>query len=192
MNKLGGTLLGVLITLGILIFLGISIAGSYNSLVNADLDVQNKWANVETAYQRRIDLIPNIVRTVQASADFERRLQTEVAGLRSGVSSATSPSDLQKLDNRIASSINLVFESYPQIRSTEGFLELQSQLEGTENRIKVERDRYNEAVRNYKSATLKFPRNLFANIFGFNSEKYKMFESEDGAEKAPEVNFNFN
>lgn len=190
MNK-QGQVIGMLIVLGILILIAATIIGSYNGLVNADLNVENKWASVETAYQRRIDLIPNLVKTVQASADFETKLQTEVASLRSGISSATSPEDLQRLDNRIASSINLVFEAYPQIRSTEGFLQLQSQLEGTENRIKFERDEYNKAVRDYKGRTMRFPSSFVANMFRFDSEKYKMFESEEGADKAPDVNFDF-
>jgi len=161
------------------------VAGSYNGLVRADETVDEKWANVQTAYQRRIDLIPNLIATVQASADFETNLQTQVTAMRTGLSSAATPEDLEALGTKIETAINLVFEAYPQVRSTENFLSLQDQLEGTENRIKTERDIYNKAVKNMNIKVRRFPTNIIAGIFGFG--KKVLFASVAGAETAPDV-----
>jgi len=177
-----------LIVIGAILFISIVwFIGSYNGLVRSDETVNEKWANVQTAYQRRLDLIPNLVATVQASADFETNLQTQVTALRSGLSTATTPEDLEILGTKIESAINLVFENYPQIRSTENFLSLQDQLEGTENRIKVDRDIFNKAVRDYSIKTRRFPTNIVAGMFGFG--KKDMFEADEGSDVAPKVNF---
>ncbi len=179
-----GVLIGAIIVVVFAVFLFI---GSYNGLVRADETVNEKWGNVQTAYQRRLDLIPNLVNTVQASADFETNLQTQITSLRSGVSTAQNPGDLDVVGKQINSAINLVFESYPEVKSTENFLSLQDQLEGTENRIKTERDLYNKAVKELNIKVRRFPTVIVANMFGF--EKGNLFEAEEGAEKAPEVSF---
>jgi len=124
---------------------------------------------------------------VQASADFETNLQTQVTALRSGLTSAATPEDLQILGTKIESAISLVFERYPQVRSTENFLSLQDQLEGTENRIKVDRDIFNGAVKKYNIKTRKFPSNIIAGMFGF--EKKVLFSADPGAAIVPKVEF---
>ena len=179
-----GKIVGISIAVVIVILI-LWVASSYNGLVNADEGVNEKWANVQTAYQRRVDLIPNLVATVQASADFETNLQTTVTSLRSGLSTATKPEDLELMGTKIESAINLVFEAYPQVRSTENFLSLQDQLEGTENRIKTDRDIYNKAVKALNIKVRRFPTNIIANMFGF--EKGDMFEADEGAAQAPDV-----
>lgn len=158
---------------------------SYNGLVRSDETVNEKWANVQSAYQRRLDLIPNLVDTVQASAEFETNLLKDVTALRSGLSSATTPEELDLLGTKINSAINLVFEAYPDVKTTEAFLSLQDQLEGTENRIKKERDIFNKAVKDYNVKVRRVPTNIVAGWFGF--EQKTMFEADAGAEVAPDV-----
>ena len=179
-----GKIVGISIAV-VVVILVLWVAGSYNGLVRADEGVNEKWANVQTAYQRRVDLIPNLVATVQASAEFETNLQTTVTSLRSGLSTAATPEDLELMGTKIESAINLVFEAYPQVRSTENFLSLQDQLEGTENRIKTDRDIYNKAVKALNIKVRRFPTNIIAGMFGF--EKGDMFEADEGAETAPDV-----
>jgi len=186
-NKLSPGMIA-LIVIGAIVVIGILwFWGSYNGLIRADETVNEKWANVQTAYQRRIDLIPNLVETVKASAAFETNLQTQVTSLRTGLSQAKTPKEVNLLGQKIESAINLVFENYPQIRSTENFLSLQDQLEGTENRIKVDRDIFNKAVRDYNVKVRRFPTNIVAGMFGFTTKE--MFEAAEGAETAPAVNF---
>jgi len=185
MKKLSGTQKTWIIVIAVVLVILLWIMGSYNGLVRADETVNEKWGNVETAYQRRVDLIPNLVATVQASAEFESNLQKEVTAMRSGLSSAATPEDLEIMGTRIESAINLVFENYPQIRSTENFLSLQDQLEGTENRIKTDRDIYNKAVKDLNVKVRRFPTNIVAGMFDF--DKKDMFESDTGADVAPDV-----
>lgn len=164
--------------------------GSYNGLVTSDETVNEKWANVQTAYQRRLDLIPNLVDTVKASAEFETDLLTQVTALRSGLSTAATPEELDILGAKINSAINLVFEAYPDVKSTEAYLSLQDQLEGTENRIKTERDIFNAAVKQYNVKVRRVPTNIVAKWFGF--EQKTMFAADAGAEVAPDVGELFN
>ena len=158
---------------------------------------------MENQYQRRADLIPNLVSTVQGSADFEKSTLTEVTDARSRVGqiklSADDLSDpekfqaFQKAQDQLSSALSrllVVSENYPQLRSNENFLQLQSQLEGTENRISVERRRFNETVQNYNTEIRSFPTMIVAKIFGFKDKEY--FKSVAGSEKAPDVNFDFN
>ncbi len=161
------------------------VMGTYNGLVNADETVNEKWGNVQTAYQRRADLIPNLVATVKASADFEKKMQTDIAALRTGVSKAKTPAEIDLMGQKINTAINLVYENYPEIKSTENYLTLQDQLEGTENRIKTDRDIYNAAVKALNVKTRTFPSNIIASMFGF--EQRDMFEAAEGAETAPDV-----
>lgn len=174
----------------------------YNTLVSMQEAVNSAWSQVENQYQRRADLIPNLVSTVQGAADFEKSVLTEVTDARSRVGqiklNADDLSDPQKFQqfqaaqDQLSSALSrllVVSENYPQLKSNENFLQLQSQLEGTENRISVERRRYNETVQTYNTETRSFPTLIIAKIFGFKEKEY--FKSVAGSEKAPDVNFDF-
>ena|SRR5690606_3750526 len=184
-------------------FAGCAGCGAYNTLVQKDEAVEEAWGNVETAYQRRADLIPNLVSTVQGAADFEQSTLTEVTEARARATSinvsADDLDDPEALERYLAAQQQLsgalgrllaVAESYPELRATEAFRDLQVQLEGTENRINVARTRYNEVVRDYNTSVRSFPSNLFAGLFGFDTRT--PFEAEAGAEQAPDVEFDFN
>ncbi|WP_395617009.1 LemA family protein [Aquirufa sp.] len=193
MNKTVWIVLGVI---ALVIFWGI---GSRNSMATSDQDVKAKWANVQSAYQRRADLIPNLVKTVQAVANFEKSTLTAVIEARASAtqmkldSKDLSPENLQKYQaaqsslGGALSRLMVVAENYPQLKATENFSELQAQLEGTENRIKEERDNFNTAVQGYNSLIVTFPNNLIASFSGFAEKGF--FQAEAGSDKAPEVNF---
>lgn len=174
----------------------------YNTLVTMQESVTSAWSQVENQYQRRSDLIPNLVKTVQGAADFEKSVLTEVTDARSRVGqmklSAEDLSDPQKFEqfqkaqDQLSSALSrllVVSENYPQLKTNESFLQLQSQLEGTENRISVERRRFNETVQTYNTEVRSFPALIMAKIFGFKEKEY--FKSTPGSEKAPDVNFDF-
>ncbi len=163
-------------------------AGSYNGLVKADETVDAKWANVESAYQRRADLIPNLVETVKQYSDYEGDLFRDVTNARAAILSAKTPAQLQQADNQLTSTLKSLFavaENYPNLKANENYLSLQDELAGTENRIKTERDIYNEAVRTLNIKVRRFPTNIVAGIFGF--EKGELFEADEGAEEAVDV-----
>ena len=193
MNKTVWIVLGVI---ALAIFWGI---GSRNSMATSDQDVKAKWANVQSAYQRRADLIPNLVKTVQGVANFEKSTLTAVIEARASAtqmkldSKDLSPENLQKYQaaqsslGGALSRLMVVAENYPQLKATENFSELQAQLEGTENRIKVERDNFNSAVQAYNTLIVTFPNSLIASFSGFAEKGF--FQAEAGSEKAPEVNF---
>ncbi len=193
MNKKIWIGLGVI---ALVIFWGI---GSRNSMATSDQEVKASWANVQSAYQRRSDLIPNLVKTVQGVANFEKSTLTAVIQARASATQMKldakdlSPENLQKFQaaqsslSGALSRLLVVTENYPQLRATENFSELQAQLEGTENRIKEERDRFNTSVKNYNSIIVTFPSNLIASFSGFAEKGF--FQAEAGSEKAPEVNF---
>jgi LemA protein len=184
-------------------FVGCAGCGTYNTLVEQDTAVEAAWANVETTYQRRADLIPNLVATVEGAADFERgTLQDVVEARNRAVEINLSGDDLndpaalqrfQEVQSQLGAAtgalINAVREDYPELGATESFLSLQDQLEGTENRINVARTRYNEVVRDYNTAVRSFPTNIWAGMFGF--DRRVPFEAEEGAEDAPDVDFDF-
>lgn len=171
----------------------------YNSMVSKDEAVSSQWANVETAYQRRADLIPNLVSTVKGYADFEQETLTQVVEARAKATSMNV--DASKLDaatiekfqanqaqlSGALSRLMVVVEKYPDLKANQNFLELQSQLEGTENRISVERRRFNEMVQDYNTYIRKFPNNLIAGMFSFEQRGY--FKSDEGSDKAPKVEF---
>lgn len=171
----------------------------YNSMVNYDEEVASKWGNVQNSYQRRADLVPNLVETVKGAANMEKEILTEVTNARAratGVSidpSNITPEALQKFEaaqSGLGGSLSRLLvsvERYPEIKSNRNFLDLQRQLEGTENRIKVARDEYNDAAKVYNSYVRSFPKNLYAGMFGFGRKPY--FEAAQGAENAPGVNF---
>ena len=187
----------VLIGLGLILFAG--GCNSYNNFVNIEEDVENEWGKVQSAYQRRADLIPNLVNTVKGVADFEKSTLTEVTQARARATSINiDPTNLtpekmkefQEAQSGLSQSLGrllVVSENYPQLRASENFKELQVQLEGTENRIKVARDRYNDIVTEYNKRVRRFPGSLFAGIFGFGQKA--QFEAEASAQQAPKVEF---
>ena len=182
---------------------GCAVAGSYNRLVGLQQKVDQSWAQVQNVYQRRADLIPNLVNTVQGAANFEKSTLTEVTNARASVGRVQidpnhAPADAAKLQefqqaqgqlSNALSRLLVVSERYPELRATQNFQNLQAQLEGTENRISVERGNFNSAVQEYNVAVRTFPTNLFAGMLGFQPRPF--FEAQAGAEKPPAVNFNF-
>lgn len=191
--------LGLVITIAIVAVVLIWGVSGYNGLVSMDEGVQNKWADVETQYQRRADLIPNLVNTVKGYAAHEKETLEGVVKARSEATSvkidpenmtAEQMAQYQKAQNGVSSALSkllLVVEKYPDLKANQNFLELQSQLEGTENRITVARRDFNGVAKEYNTAIRKFPKNILAGMFGFEKKAY--FEAQEGAEKAPEVQF---
>lgn len=179
-------ILGVIFAVLIMVFFWIT--GTYNSLVSLDENVMNKWGNVQTAYQRRADLIPNLVATVKAYSNYEGEVLTEITNARASIGKASTPSELALADQELNSALArllVVVENYPDLKANQNFLDLQVQLEGTENRIKVERDLYNAAVKDFNIKIRRFPSNLIAGMFGFKEKDY--FEAKKESENAPDV-----
>lgn len=196
-----GKSIGLLIAVVVGLLFVVSGCGTYNTLVDKDEDVNEAWSKVQSAYQRRADLIPNLVETVKGAANFERQTLTDVVEARAKATSVNvDPSNLtpeklqefQQAQSGLSSALGrllVTVERYPDLKSTANFRELQAQLEGTENRIKVERDRFNEVVTTYNKSVRKFPAAIYASIFGF--DKRAQFEADDDAQDAPDVNFDF-
>lgn len=187
----GKTLLAVL---GILVFIivvfVIWFAGTYNSLVSADQDVNAKWSQVENQYQRRADLIPNLVETVKGYAKHESSTFEGIAQARSNWAGAKTQDDKIKAAGEMDSALSrlmLVVEAYPDLKASASFTTLQAQLEGTENRISTERMRYNEAVMAYNVKIKRVPTSIVAGMYGYKEKPF--FKAAEGAEKAPKVNF---
>ncbi|MEH8075121.1 LemA family protein [Gallibacterium anatis] len=189
-----------LIVILVAIVLGFTVMGSYNGLVQAEEDIDSVWANVESQYQRRADLIPNLVNTVKGQANFEKETLTGVVEARAKATqikidpanmTAEQLAQFQAQQNQVGSALSRLLatvENYPQLKANEGFLTLQTQLEGTENRINVARNNFNEAAKSYNKKIRTFPTKLVAMLFGFNEKPY--FKADVGAEKVPVVNFN--
>ncbi len=205
MNK---TVLGLIGCVGLLfgffVIVALASAGHYNGLVGEQETVSSTWADVETAYQRRADLIPNLVATVKGSADFEQETLTQIVEARSRVGqvSAEAVTELvenpaameqfQKAQGSLSSALSrllVVVERYPDLKSTQAFRDLMVQLEGTENRINVARVRYNEAVKIFNSHIGKFPAKFMVSLLGWNFASKIYYQAEAGAEVTPEVNF---
>lgn len=195
---------GVLAVLGVIALLVIVIAGgSYNHLVRLQQEVNKQWAQVQNVYQRRADLVPNLVATVSGAANFEKSTLTEITAARASVGQVkvdpnNAPTDAAKLaefDRAQAqlsgalSKLLVVVERYPDLKATRNFQDLQAQLEGTENRISVERRNFNDAVQAYDTAIKSFPAMLYAGVFGFKERPY--FTATAGAETPPKVQFDF-
>ncbi|MGB5286306.1 MAG: LemA family protein [Polyangiales bacterium] len=172
--------------------------GSYNRLVNLDEGVDNAWSQVENVYQRRADLIPNLVATVKGAKEFEQETLTQVVEARAKVgqvnfNKAPDAAQLEQFEaaqSQLSSALSrllVVVERYPELKATEAFRDLQAQLEGTENRITVERKRFNDATLDYNKTRRQFPTILLANIMGFDDKPY--FESTPGADEPPKVEF---
>jgi len=182
--------LPVIIPVAILLVLLLWIIGSYNGLVSAQVNVDTAWGQVESVYQRRADLIPNLVNTVKGAKNFEQETLTQITEARSRWQGARTPQEQVTAANGLESAIArllVVVENYPELKSNQNFLALQDELAGTENRVSVERQRYNEAVGAYNKKTRTFPSVIVASLFGF--EQREFFEADAGAENAPEVTF---
>ena len=207
MKSLGkGTIIFAIFVV-LVLALGANGCSTYNKLVTAETQVTQAWSQVENQYQRRFDLIPNLVETVKGYAKHESETYEKVTQARAGLSSAYGQAQAMASDSVPASNqayqnysrsqadlqkalsiyVNAVKEAYPDLKADQQFLNLQAQLEGTENRIATERMRYNEVVETYNKKVLRFPGNIFASVFGF--DKKEMFKAEEGASKAPKVEF---
>jgi len=189
----------VIITIALIVLLALLGSSSYNSMVDKQEGVTKAWSNVENQYQRRSDLIPNLVNTVKGYATHEKSTLEGVVAARSKATQITIDPDkltpeklqaYQKAQGDVTTALGkllAITENYPDLKANQNFLELQAQLEGTENRIAVERGRFNELAKEYNAFIRKLPRNIVAGMFGFEKKPY--FEAEAGAEKAPKVEF---
>lgn len=176
-----------------------SVKGTYNNMVTYSENINGMWSQVTTDYQRRMDLIPNLVNTVKGYADFEQETLTAVVEARAKATSVNVSADnlnpamfeqFQAAQQGISSSLSrllVTIEKYPELKANQGFLDLQAQLEGTENRIANSRRKFNESTQLFNTYIKKFPKNIYASIFGFETKAY--FQATEGAEKAPEVKF---
>jgi LemA protein len=189
---------GLLITLIVIGVVVISVfgfiswgSGVYDNAVKLQEDVNAQWGDVQATYQRRADLVPNLVATVKGAAENEQGILVQVTQARAGIVNAKTPEDLEIAGRKINTAINLAFEAYPQIRSTENFQDLQSQLEGTENRINVARQRYNESIKGYNTFIRGFWKKMALNWFGGDEDFSirKGFEAAQTAQDAPQVKF---
>jgi LemA protein len=188
---------GLLVLIGILVILGFWGCNGYNGLVTADQDVKKVWANVETNYQRRTDLYSSIIKTVEASANFEKSTLQAVVEARAKATSVTvdinDPASLeayQKAQANLQGSFSRLiasFEAYPELKTTQQFRDFQAQIEGTENRINVARQDYNKSIEGYNLKVKRFPRNILAGIFGFKEKPF--YKAEAGSEKNPDIKF---
>lgn len=181
---------GIIVVIAIIIILGIFLIGQRNLLVKEEENVNRAWAQVQNQVKRRADLIPNLTNTVKGYASHEEDTFTAITKARSGVSDAKTPQELAKANDDLSSALsrlNFVVEAYPELKANQNFLDLQAQLEGTENRIATERQRYNEEVSNFNKKVRLFPTNLFAKILGFEPKEY--FEVSENDQQVPEVDF---
>lgn len=186
-GKIGSTLL---IIIALVAVIGGIFVKNYNRLVTLEAEVDGKYAQVENVVKRRADLIPNLVNTVKGYATHEEETLTKITEARSKVQNANTPEELSEANSeltRAIGDINVVVEAYPELKANEGFLNLQAQLEGTENRIATERERYNSAVTEFNKDVKRFPTNIIASILGFSPKSY--FEVSESDMENPEVNF---
>ena len=197
-----GGCLGVIVILAVILV--ITFGGTYNSLNVLDQETRTAWAQVENVYQRRADLIPNLVETVKGAANFEKETFTAVTEARSRVGQVTAGSmdkvinnpeafaKFQQAQDGLSSALSrlmVVMERYPDLKATQNFMDLQAQLEGTENRITVERMRFNEAAQAFNTKRMSFPTVLIAGIFGERFKEKSYFQAQEGADTAPPVKF---
>lgn len=184
MKRTGIILLSIL---GLAAILFLMYRSSYNSAISLQENVDEKWGNVGATYQRRADLVPQLVETVKGAAENERGILTQVTEARAGIVNAKTPEEMELMGKKINTAINLAFEAYPQIRSTENFKDLQTQLEGTENRISVARQEYNKSVKEYNRHIRGFFNSMILNKETFPVKEG--FKESAGAEQAPKVEF---
>ena len=192
--------LGIIIVLGLILLLGGCGCSGYNTMVSQDQNVKGKWGNVQSEYQRRSDLIPNLVNTVKGAADFEKSTLEAVVNARAKATAMTiDPANLtpeniakfQQAQGELSGALSrllVTIEKYPDLKANQNFRDLQAQLEGTENRIKVARNDFNGSVQSFNTIVKSFPNNIFAGMFGFKEKGY--FAADAGADKAPTVDFN--
>lgn len=190
----------LIVIIGAILLLGGCGCGQYNTMVDKDTNVQAKWANVQSDYQRRADLIPNLVNTVKGAANFEQTTLTKVIEARAKATQTTiNPGDLtpenlqrfQQAQGELSGALSrllVTIERYPELKANQNFLNLQAQLEGTENRIKVSRNDFNAAVQEYNQTVRRFPNVIYAGMLGFRPKQ--PFQADAGAQTAPTVNFN--
>jgi len=189
----------LIVVLAVILLIGGCGCGGYNSMVKLDENVKSKWGNVQSEYQRRSDLIPNLVNTVKGEANFEQTtLQNVIEARARATQIRVDPADLtpeklqqfQQAQGQLSQALGrllVVTENYPNLRANDAFRGLQTQLEGTENRIKVARNDFNTAVQEYNQTIRRFPNNIFAGMFGFHARPY--FEADPGSQNAPKVDF---
>ena len=180
----------LLVIIGIVAVVVIYVFTAYNGLVSKEAEVDSQWATVESKLQRRYDLIPNLVNSVQGSMKQEKEVFGNISEARSKMAGANTVKETAEASTEMESALSrllVVMENYPELKSNENVKTLMTQLEGTENRISVERDRYNKAVKNYNVSIKKFPKSLVANMTGFTPKDY--FEAAEGADVVPEVDF---
>lgn len=197
-----GCLIAGIVVVVLVVILGMFLAGTYNSLVGAEQNVEAKWAQVQNAYQRRADLIPNLVASVKGAANFEQETLTRIVEARSRVGQLSSQAtqeilndpqkfqQYQQAQDGLSSALSrlmVVVEQYPQLQSVPAFRDLMVQLEGSENRVSVERGRFNEAAQDYNTRVRRFPAAIFAGMLGFQPKPY--FQAQPGSETAPKVDF---
>jgi LemA protein len=189
--------IGLLVILGLLLILGLWGCNGYNGLVSADQNVKKVWSNVETNYQRRTDLYSSVIKTVEASANFEKSTLKDVIEARAKATSISvdinDPKSLEAFQQAQAnfqgsmSRLIASFENYPDLKTTQAFRDFQTQIEGTENRINVARQDYNKSVENYNLTVKRFPKNILASMFNFKEKAY--YKADPGSEKAPDIKF---
>lgn len=192
----------IIILLAVVAVIILWVIGANNKMVTQEENVTKAWSQVENVYQRRMDLIPNLVNTVKGAADFEKSTLEAVVNARANANSVkVDPNNLteenvaafqkaqDQLTQAVGRAINVTVERYPELTATQGFRDLQTQLEGTENRIAVERNKFNEAVQSYNTMIRKFPNSIMASILGFSKKGY--FTASEGADKPVDVEFNF-
>lgn len=182
--------IGIIVVIAIVVLLAIYLIGQRNSLVNEEENVKQAWSQVQNQVKRRADLIPNLTNTVKGYASHEEGTFTEIARARSGINNAKTPKELAEANDELTSALsrlNFVVEAYPELKANQNFLDLQAQLEGTENRIATERQRYGEAVASFNRKIRVFPTNIFAGILGFSPKEY--FEASEKDQEAPVVDF---
>lgn len=181
----------LLIILAVIIVISFPIISGYNNLVSLDQKVENASSNIDTNLQRRSDLIPNLVSTVQGYASQEKEIFTEIADARSKLAGATNVTDMANADNQLTSALSrllVVVEQYPNLKSNENFIALSDELAGTENRIAIARQDYNKVVTQYNTKIKKFPTNILASMFNFDEKP--LYKATDGASEVPKVEFN--
>lgn len=179
-----------LIVIGVLAYLALSLMGAYNKLVTLDQKADTQWAQVETQYQRRFDLIPNLVKSAEAVMKQEKEVFADIAEARTRYVGAESVDEKSEAAGQVESALGrllVIMENYPELKSDQTVNRLMDELAGTENRISVERARFNEEITNYNLAVMRFPGNIVASIFGY--EKRPFFEAVSGSEQAPAVEF---
>ena len=188
-----------LITLSVAVVVVIWVVAAYNGIISAEENVASRWGNVQNVYQRRADLIPNLVSTVRGYAEHERTTLEDLTNVRARATQITVNADdltpeklreFQRTQGELSSALGrliAISENYPDLKASQNFLELQAQLEGSENRINVERRNFNEAAQQYNTQIRRFPTSVLAGFFGFDKKPY--FEAETGSEGAPQVQF---